>query len=89
MGQRTDPVGQDSITEALAYASEHPDGISSERFVDFIFNDAATRFGNVGLRELAGQTGMLGWGGGLPIGPICATLRAAESGARTGFEATT
>jgi len=61
IGQGADPVSQDSIAEALAYASEHADGISPELFVDFIFNDAATRFGNAELRELAVQTGMLEW----------------------------
>jgi hypothetical protein len=49
------------FAEALAYASEHADGIFPELFVDFIFNDAATRFGNAELRELAVQMGMLEW----------------------------
>jgi hypothetical protein len=60
LGQGADPVCQDSIAEALAYASEHADGISPEFFVDFIFNGAATRFGNAELRELAVQTGNVG-----------------------------
>jgi hypothetical protein len=46
IGQGADPVSQDSIAEALAYASEHPDGIFPELFVDSILNDAAKGFGN-------------------------------------------
>jgi hypothetical protein len=49
------------VADALAYASEHPDGIAQARFVDSIFKDAAWRSGTAELGELAVRTDMCDW----------------------------
>jgi hypothetical protein len=65
VGEGADPVGQDSIAEALACVSEHQKGIAPSCFVNIIFNDAAWRIGNAEsgeLWELAVRTDMWDWG---------------------------
>jgi hypothetical protein len=82
IGEGAGPVSQDSLAEAFSHLPEHPDGISSELFVDFASKAAA---GMLNCGNWLSKRGC--WSGGLPIGPACAMLHTSENGARTEFEA--
>jgi hypothetical protein len=61
VGHGASPISQDSISEGIAYAAEHPDGIAPERFVHYVFDSTSSIFGRYELREFGDSLGMLDW----------------------------